>query len=182
MIFTETSLSGAFIVDLDPREDERGFFARAWCRDEFAAQGLAIDLAQANLSFSRKRGTIRGLHYQVAPHGEAKSIRCIRGAIYDVAVDLRPESPTYEQWVGVELTSENRRMLYIPQGCAHGYQTLEDDSEALYHVSEAYAPEAERGVRWNDPAFGIAWPETAGALVSPKDAAWPDFGPQREES
>lgn len=175
MIFTETKLPGAFIIELEKRTDERGFFARAWCRDEFKDHGLQTTWVQANIGFSKKRGTLRGLHYQVAPYQEVKLMRCIRGAIYDVIIDLRPESPTYKQWLGVELTADNRRMLYVPAGFAHGYQVLLDDSETFYQVSQAYTPRAERGVRWNDPAFGITWPIIDTVILSDKDKNSPDF-------
>jgi dTDP-4-dehydrorhamnose 3,5-epimerase len=178
MIFTETKLFGAFIIGLEKRTDERGFFARAWCRDEFEAHGLQTTWVQANIGFSKKRGTLRGLHYQVAPYQEVKLMRCIRGAIYDVIIDLRPESLTYKQWLGVELTADNRRMLYIPAGFAHGYQALLDDSEAFYQVSQSYTPGAERGVRWNDSAFGITWPIKENAILSDKDKSWPNYAPE----
>jgi len=175
MIFHETEIPGAFTIDLERREDERGFFARAWCVEEFAAHGLSTRLAQANLSFNRSAGILRGMHFQRAPHEEAKLVRCTRGAIFDVIVDLRPESPAYRRWIGVELTAENRRALYVPEGCAHGYQTLADGTEALYLVSEAYAPDSEGGVRWDDPAFGIEWPHADNRSLSSRDATWPDF-------
>jgi dTDP-4-dehydrorhamnose 3,5-epimerase len=175
MIFAETDLRGAYLVDLEHREDDRGFFARAWCATEFAAHGLSTRLVQANISFNTRPGTLRGMHYQVEPHAEAKLVRCTRGAIYDVIIDLRPDSPTYKRWVGVELTAENRRALYVPEGFAHGYQTLVAGTETFYQVSEFYAPEAERGVRWDDPAFGIEWPDPGNAILSDKDACWPDF-------
>ena len=175
MIFAETPLAGAFVIDVEPREDERGFFARAWCRDEFAEQGLSTDVVQCNVSFNHHQGTLRGMHYQVAPHAEVKLVRCTRGAIYDVIVDLRPDSPTHTRWLGVELTAENRRALYIPEGFAHGYQTLADGTETFYQVSAFWAPEAERGVRWDDPAFGIAWPDPPGErVISERDATYPD--------
>ena len=177
MIFTPTELEGAWIVDVEPRADERGFFARAWDRLEFAERGLATELAQCNLSFNHRRGTLRGMHYQAAPHAEVKLIRCTRGAIYDVIVDLRPDSPTRARWVGVELTADNRRALYVPEGFAHGYQTLVDGTETYYHVSAFYAPSAERGVRWNDPAFAIEWPEPDPPVMSEKDRTWPDYRP-----
>jgi dTDP-4-dehydrorhamnose 3,5-epimerase len=173
MIFTETRLKDAFIIEIEKREDERGFFARAWCKKEFEAHGLHLDLVQANLVFSNRRGTLRGMHYQVAPYGEAKLMRCIRGAIYDVIIDLRPESPTYKQWLGVELTADNHKMLYVPEYCAHGYQTLVDNTETFYPVSQFYSPGFERGMRWNDPAFGIEWPLNI-QVISDKDANWPD--------
>ncbi len=174
MIFAETELSGAFVVDLERREDERGFFARAWCAREFADHRLSARLVQCNLSFNRLRGTLRGMHYQVPPHAEVKLIRCTRGAIHDVIVDLRPDSPTYKEWLGIELSAENGRMLYVPEGFAHGYQTLADDTETFYQVSEFYAPGAEQGVRWNDPSFRIEWP-LAVSSISEKDASWPDY-------
>jgi dTDP-4-dehydrorhamnose 3,5-epimerase len=177
MIFNPTHLEDAYVVELEPREDERGFFARAWCRDEFAEHGLSTEVAQCNVSFNRRRGTLRGLHYQIAPHAEVKLVRCTQGAIYDVIVDLRPGSATFTQWLGVELTAGNRTMLYVPEGFAHGYQTLEDDTETFYQVSASYAPHAERGVRWDDPAFGIEWPYPDHPLISDKDRGWPDFRP-----
>jgi dTDP-4-dehydrorhamnose 3,5-epimerase len=175
VIFNETELKGAFVIDLEPIEDERGFFARAWCRREFTEHGLSTDIAQANMSFNKRKGTLRGMHFQKSPHAEDKLVRCTRGAIFDVAVDLRPDSPTRSRWVGVELTSENRRMLYVPKGFAHGFQTLEDDTEIFYLVSEFYTPEAEGGARWDDPAFGIEWPLGAPAEISDKDRTWPDY-------
>jgi dTDP-4-dehydrorhamnose 3,5-epimerase len=175
MIFRETELSGVFVIDLEPREDERGFFARAWCQKEFEANGLSSRLVQCNLSFNHRKGTLRGLHYQEEPFAEVKLVRCTRGAIYDVIVDLRRNSATYRQWIGVELSADNRRMLYVPEGFAHGYQTLEDETETFYQVSEFYSPGAERGVRWNDPAFHISWPDVETRIMSDKDASWPDF-------
>jgi dTDP-4-dehydrorhamnose 3,5-epimerase len=179
MRFTETALPGAYLVDLERREDERGFFARAWAEDEFAAHGLDTRVSQCNLSFNERRGTLRGLHYQVAPHAEVKVVRCTRGAVYDVIVDLRPGSATYLRWIAVELSTENRRVLYVPEGFAHGYQTLEDETETFYQVSVPYAPGAERGVRWDDPAFGIEWPDVEERVMSEKDRTWPDFRPER---
>jgi dTDP-4-dehydrorhamnose 3,5-epimerase len=177
MRFTETRIAGAFLVEPEPRGDDRGFFARVWCRDEFAAQGLNSAFVQCNDAFTARRGTLRGLHYQIAPHAEVKLVRCIRGAVYDVLVDLRPDSPTYTQWFGATLTAESRTMLYVPEGCAHGYLALEDESEVLYPVSAPYHPAAERGVRWNDPRFGIKWPAIGSYTVSPKDERWPDYEP-----
>ena len=174
MTFTPTAVEGAWLVDLDKRVDERGFFARAWCRDEFARQGLTPHLAQSNVAFTSAAATLRGLHYQVTPHQEAKLVRCTAGAIFDVLVDLRPDSPTFKRWLGVELTADNRRMLYVPEGCAHGYLTLRDNSETFYQVSAPYAQAAERGVRWNDPAFAIEWPMTP-RIISAKDRELPDF-------
>jgi dTDP-4-dehydrorhamnose 3,5-epimerase len=175
VIFRETELAGAYVIDLERREDERGFFARAWCADEFAQHGLSTKLVQANLSFNVQKGIVRGMHFQVEPHAEDKLVRCTRGAIYDVIIDLRPESDTYKRWLGVELDADSRRALYVPQGFAHGYQTLAPDTETFYLVSEWYTPDAERGVRWDDPAFGIEWPDPANAILSEKDRSWPDF-------
>ena len=172
MIFTETTLRGAFIVELEPRGDERGFFARAFCQREFEAHGLKPLIAQANLSFNYRTGTVRGLHFQFPPAAETKFVRCSRGAIVDVIVDLRPESPTYLQHVAVELTAANRRALYVPERFAHGYQVLEDETETTYQVGEFYTPAAESGLRWSDPGLGIEWPLPV-TDVSPKDAAWP---------
>lgn len=178
MIFRETEVAGAFVVELDPRADERGFFARAFCREEFTDHGLNPVVEQCNVSFSTAAGTLRGMHFQLPPHAEAKLVRCTRGALWDVALDLRPDSPTYLRWTGVELTAENRRMLYVPEGCAHGFQTLQPETEAFYQVSAAYAPDAERGYRWDDPAFGIDWPAAAHRTLSPKDESWPDYEPE----
>jgi dTDP-4-dehydrorhamnose 3,5-epimerase len=175
MIFRPTRLKDAFTIDLEKSVDERGFFARAWCAREFEEHGLNPRLVQANIGYSEKRGTVRGMHYQLAPYEEAKLVRCIRGAIHDVIVDLRPDSPTYRQWLGVELNADNRRMLYVPESFAHGYLTLANDTETLYQVSQFYTPGAERGFRWNDPAFGIEWPVTENLTISEKDQAWPDF-------
>ncbi len=175
MIFTETGLSGAYIIDLEPIEDTRGFFARAWCERELSEHGLQTRTAQCDISFNKRKGTLRGMHFQRPPHEEIKLIRCIRGALYDVIVDLRPDSLTYKQWVGVELSAENRRALYVPRRFAHGFQTLEDDTETFYMVSEFYTPSAEGGVRWNDPAFGIDWPLGPPTEISDKDASWRDF-------
>jgi dTDP-4-dehydrorhamnose 3,5-epimerase len=174
MIFTETKLPGVFIIEIEKREDERGFFARAWCKKEFEAHGLNLDWVQANLAFSKRRGTLRGLHYQIAPYEEAKLMRCIRGAIYDVIIDLRPESPTYKRWLGVELTADNHKMLYVPEGFAHGYQTLMDNTETFYQASQFYSPESERGLRYDDPAFAIEWPIDV-QVISDKDKSWSDY-------
>ncbi|MCP4424276.1 MAG: dTDP-4-dehydrorhamnose 3,5-epimerase [Chloroflexi bacterium] len=175
MIFTETGLKDAFVVELKKIEDERGFFARAWCQREFEERGITLNWAQANLAHSKKRGTLRGMHFQIAPHEEAKLMRCVRGAMFDVIVDLRPASSTFEQWFGVELTAENRKALYVPPGFAHGYQILMDDTEVFYPVSEFYSPGYERGYRWNDPAFDIEWPITENLIISAKDQVWPDY-------
>jgi dTDP-4-dehydrorhamnose 3,5-epimerase len=172
MIFTETPLKGAYIIDIEPYQDHRGFFARSWCRHEFESHGLVPSVVQANISYNPKKGTLRGMHYQIAPHEETKLVRCTRGAIYDVIIDLRPESPTFKQWFGVELTSDNRRMLYVPKRFAHGFITLQDETEVFYQVSEFYNPESERGLRYDDPAFNIQWPLDV-QVISEKDRRWP---------
>lgn len=174
MIFTETRLKGSYIVDLNPIEDERGFFARSWCRKEFESHGLNSDIAQCNLSFNHRKGTIRGMHFQVEPYREVKLVKCTRGAIFDVIIDLRTDSGTFKSWIGVELSSENRRMLYVPKGFAHGYQALEENTEVFYQVSQFYQPQVERGYRWNDPAFLIKWPLDV-TCISSKDSSYPDF-------
>jgi dTDP-4-dehydrorhamnose 3,5-epimerase len=174
VIVTPTELDGAFLIDLEPKVDERGFFARAWCEEELGAHGLDTRVAQCNLSFNRRRATLRGLHYQSPPHAEVKLVRCTRGAVYDVIADLRPDSPNYLRWTGVELTAENRTAIYVPAGFAHGYQTLVDETETYYQVSVPHAPSAERGVRWDDPALAIGWP-LPDPILSAKDAAWPDY-------
>ena len=173
VIFTETPIAGVYLVELEPRRDARGFFARAFCADEFAAHGLETRWVQANIGHSARKGTIRGLHYQAPPHAEAKLVRCTAGAVYDVGVDVRESSPTYLEWHGAELSAENGSMLYLPHGVAHGYQSLADDTETYYLVSAPYAPSAERGLRWSDPAIGIAWPLPEDPTVSEKDAGWP---------
>lgn len=174
MIFLETPLQGAYVIELEKREDERGFFARSWCKEEFTAKGLDTRLVQCNVSFNKKKGTLRGLHYQLPPHAETKLVRCTRGALYDVIVDLRADSLTFLRWFAVELTARNHRMLYIPQRFAHGFQTLEDETEIFYQMSEFYAPQAARGIRWNDPFLGIAWPE-ANRIISQKDREYVDL-------
>jgi dTDP-4-dehydrorhamnose 3,5-epimerase len=174
MEFTETKLSGAFLVSLRRIEDDRGFFARGWCRDEFSKHGLIPNMEQLNVGFSHKKGTVRGLHYQVPPHQEAKLIRCTRGAVFDVIVDLRPDSPTRGQWFGAELSEENALMLYAPEGFAHGYQTLVDNTETYYLTSASYAPAAARGLRYDEPAFRISWPLPV-SVVSDADRQWPDY-------
>ena len=176
MIFTETAMPGSWLVDLKLIEDDRGFFARGWCAQEFADHGLNPQLKQINVAFNPRRGTLRGMHFQEPPWAEAKLVRCTRGAIYDVIVDLRPGSPTFRQWLGVELTAENHRMLYVPEGCAHGYQTLVDATEMYYQTTAAYAPTAAKGVRYDDPAFGIEWPLPV-AAISAADRGWPAFKP-----
>jgi dTDP-4-dehydrorhamnose 3,5-epimerase len=174
MIFTACKLNNAYMIDLDRKADERGFFARTYCRDEFAAHGLLPEFVQCNLSFNSRRSTLRGMHYQVRPNEEEKLVQCIRGVIYDVIIDLRPASSTYKQWLSVELDADSRRMLYVPAGFAHGYLTLADDTEVRYQVSASYAPESERAVRWNDPAFNIQWPMHP-EVISSKDRQHPDF-------
>jgi dTDP-4-dehydrorhamnose 3,5-epimerase len=169
MIFTESPLSGAYVVDLDRIEDERGFFARSFCKAEFAARGLATEMSQCSVSFNLRRGTLRGLHFQAAPHDEDKLVRCTRGGIFDVIVDLRPESPSYRRWFGTELTAENHRALYIPKGFAHGFLSLLDETEVFYMISVAYVAGAARGLRWNDPALEIQWPFTP-RVISARDA------------
>jgi len=174
MIFTETILKGAFIVEPEKIKDQRGFFARAWCKKEFEDHGLSLSWVQNNISFNLKRYTLRGMHYQSTPFEEAKLVRCTRGAIFDVMIDLRPDSPTFLKWVGLELHSGNFKMLYIPENFAHGYLTLNDNTEVFYQVSKPYSPGHERGLRWNDPAFGIHWPIKGHPLISDKDRNWPD--------
>ena len=175
MKFSETKIAGTWVVEPDVFADDRGSFARAWVPEEFEARGLDTGIAQCSMASNHRRGTIRGLHYQVAPLEEVKLVRVVRGAIFDVAVDLRPGSPTFRQWVGAELTSDNRHAFYLPRGFAHGYQTLSDDTEVLYFVSAAYTPALQRGVRWNDPAFGIVWPLGAPTVIHDRDAGYPDF-------
>jgi len=174
MIFTETPLKGAYVIDPERLADERGFFARTWCRREFEEHGLNPGLAQCCLSYNHRQGTLRGMHYQAAPHAEEKLVRCTAGTIYDVIVDLRTDSDTFRRWFGVELSSANHRMLYIPAGLAHGFLTLTEGAEVFYQISEYYAPECARGVRWNDPAFGIRWPNEV-AMISERDRTYPDF-------
>ena len=172
MIFTETKLKGAFVIDLERREDSRGFFARAFCQHEFTDHGLKPIIAQANLAHNRQKGTIRGMHFQYPPAAETKLVRCTRGMIFDVVIDLRPSSPTYCQWEAVDLSADNYRALYIPEYCAHGFQTLEDGCEVFYQMYEFYAPEYASGVRWDDPAFGISWPVPE-PIISERDRSYP---------
>lgn len=172
MKFEPTPLAGAFLISLDKRGDDRGFFARAFCRNEFEEAGLASGFVQINNSLTAKAGTLRGMHYQLPPMAEVKVVRCIRGSLWDCIVDLRPGSPTYRQWFGAELSAENRLMMYVPQGFAHGFVTLGDDAETLYLASQFYSPEMERGIRWSDPAIAIAWPREP-LESSAKDANWP---------
>ena len=174
MKFEPTAIPGVWLIDIEPHGDERGFFARTWCCEEAVAHGLNPDCVQCSISSNRQRGTLRGMHWQAAPAEEAKWIRCIRGSAWDVALDLRQESPAYGTWVGVELSAENRRMIYIPEGVAHGFQTLEDDTELLYQMSENYVPKLARGARWNDPAFRIDWP-IQNPILSETDSAREDF-------
>jgi len=176
MIFRETTLKGAFVIEMEKFEDKRGFFARAWCQKEVEAKGLISRVAETNISFSKRRGTLRGMHYQVAPYEQVKLVRCTAGAIYDVIIDMRLDSPTYRKWTGVELTAENYRMLYVPEHFAHGFQTLEDDTEVTYQVSQFYSPESERGVRYDDPVFQVEWPRPV-EVISEKDIAWPYCSP-----
>jgi dTDP-4-dehydrorhamnose 3,5-epimerase len=173
--FTKTPLADLYVVEIEPLNDDRGFFARSFCEHEFHAHSLELKVVQCNISFNEKAGTLRGLHFQAAPHEEAKLVRCTRGAIYDVAVDIRPASSTYLKWYAVELTSETRRMMFIPDGFAHGFQTLADKSEILYFMSEFYHPESARGLRWDDPMLGISWP-IANLTISDKDRAYPLIG------
>jgi dTDP-4-dehydrorhamnose 3,5-epimerase len=176
MIFTPAPLAGAYTIDLEKRGDDRGFFARLFCEEEFAHHGLETRFIQANNSLSAKRGTLRGMHYQLPPAAEVKVVRCIQGALFDVILDLRPDSPSFGRWFGAELSAENRRMMYVPRGSAHGFITLTENAEVLYLVSAAYAQPQERGVRYDDPRFAIDWP-LAPAEISAKDAAWPDYDP-----
>lgn len=172
MLFVATPLAGAYLLAPEPIPDERGFFARTYCRNEFVKNGLNPNLVQCNISYNKVKGTLRGMHYQKAPHAEAKLVRCTQGGIYDVIVDLRRDSATFRQWFGVELTGANRKALYVPEGCAHGFVTLVDDSEVLYQMSEFYYPECAEGARWDDPAFAIAWP-IAINVISDRDANYP---------
>ena len=174
MIFTETALAGAYVIEPERLGDERGFFARTFCAEAFAARGLAMTFAQQSVSFNARKGTLRGMHYQASPYEEAKLIRCTMGAVLDVILDLRPGAATFKQWVAVELSAANRRMLYVPKGLAHGFVTLADETELFYQMTEPYHPGMARGVRWNDPAFGIAWP-IAEPILSDRDRAFPDF-------
>jgi dTDP-4-dehydrorhamnose 3,5-epimerase len=177
MRFQETAIPGAFVIDPEPNADERGFFARTWCREEFRARGLATTWAQCAVSYNRRRGTLRGLHYQAEPYSEIKLVRCTAGAVHDVIVDLRPGSAAFGRWAAVELSARNRRMLYVPAGVAHGFQALLDDTEVFYQISELYRPELQRGARWDDPALGIAWPACDERIVSPRDQAFPELSP-----
>lgn len=179
MVFTETHIKGAFIIEPERHEDERGFFARTWCQREFVTRGLDPRLIQCSISFNRKKGTLRGMHYQRPPHAEAKLVRCTMGVIHDVILDLRPESATFRRWFAMELSADNRRMIFIPESVAHGFQTLTDSSEIFYQMTEAYHPNCAHGVRWNDPAFGITWP-LVNPILSARDQVYPDFPERRE--
>jgi len=174
LIFAETKLTGAFVIEMERRTDERGFFARTFCRQEFEAHGLNPEVVQCNVSFNERKGTLRGMHYQAAPFAEAKLVRCTSGSIYDVIIDLRPTSATFKKHFAVELSGENGRMLYIPEDFAHGFQTLQNDTEVFYQMAQRYSAEHARGVRWNDPAFGIEWPEGERIIIE-RDQNYPDF-------
>ena len=174
MNFIETPIAGAFLIEIAPIRDDRGFFARNYCHDEFTERGLNTHTAQGNMGYNTKKGTLRGMHFQKAPDQEVKLVSCPRGAVVDVILDLRPDSPTFKQWYSAELSEENGSLLYIPKGCGHGYQTLRDDTLMLYNTSNKYAPHNASGVRWNDPAFGIEWPLTP-TVMSEADKGWPDF-------
>lgn len=180
MIFLPTGIAGAWVIEPERLEDERGFFARTWDADELAERGLNGRLSQCSISYNHVRGTLRGLHYQAAPYEEAKLVRCTSGALFDVALDLRPDSSTYGDWFGVELSAHNRKALYVPEGCAHGFMTLEDGCEVHYQISEAYVPAAARGVRWNDPAFAIEWPGDV-VVINERDSSYPDVAPLQTE-
>lgn len=181
MQFTETRLPGTYLIDPEPHGDDRGFFARVLCVDELAAHGLSMNIVQVNMSYSAQTGTLRGLHYQAEPYAEAKMVRCTSGAVFDVMVDLRPASATYRQWFGTKLSADNRRLAYIPEGCAHGFLTLTNDAEVMYPVTARYTPEAEHGVRYDDPALAIEWPVPV-RVVSDKDRTWPLLTPNATAS
>lgn len=175
MKFIETELKGAYIIEIEPASDARGMFARTFCKSEFAAAGLSFEVNQVSTSFNLKKFTVRGMHYQIAPHSEQKLVRCTGGELHDVLVDIRPESPTFRKWIHVNLSAENRRMVFIPAGIAHGYQTLVDNTEILYMIDTPFEPSHYRGARWNDPAFGITWPSKTGVTISAKDSSYEDF-------
>lgn len=174
MKFIKTPIEKVYLLEIEKIEDERGFFARSWCREEFEDMGLNGNLAQCSISFNKEKGTLRGMHYQAPPYEEAKIIRCTMGAIYDVIIDVRPSSPTFKKWYGVELSASNRNMLYAPEGVAHGYITLEDNSEIFYQISELYHPECAKGVRWDDPAFGVKWPAKP-SVIADRDVNYKDL-------
>jgi dTDP-4-dehydrorhamnose 3,5-epimerase len=175
MIFTETKLKGAFIIDVEPYHDERGSFVRTWCKKDFADHGLNVQFVQSNLSYNKKKGIIRGMHFQAPPYEEIKLVSCIKGEIYDVIIDLRPKSETFKQWISVVLSDKNQKMLYIPEGFAHGFQALEDNTYVFYQMSEYYHPECARGIRWNDPSFNLPWPISKDIVISHKDTSYQEF-------
>jgi dTDP-4-dehydrorhamnose 3,5-epimerase len=175
MRFPATTIAGVVLVEPEPKEDQRGFFARTFCRQEFRANGLMDRIEQSSVSFNRRRGTLRGMHFQAAPHAESKLVACTQGRIFDVALDVRQDSPSFGQWFGIELSAENLRMLYLPTGIAHGFQTLEDASAVFYQISEAFHPESSRSVRWNDPQVAIRWPLSEDLVISERDRTWPDW-------
>ncbi len=179
MIFAPTPLAGAYVVEPEPREDARGLFARTWCERELAAQGLETRIAQCSASFNKRKGTLRGMHYQIPPFAETKIVRCTRGALYDVIIDLRPDSPTFTRHFAAVLSADDRKMMYVPRGFAHGFQTLEDATEVFYQISEFYSADHARGVRWDDPAFAIRWPDDERTIVD-RDRTYPDFDPARD--
>jgi len=174
VIFHETTLKGVFLIEVERNEDDRGFFARTFCQKEFESHGINWKVSQCNISYNRKKGTLRGMHFQIKPHEEAKLVRVTKGIVYDVILDLRPDSPTFKNWITIELSSDNRKSVYIPEGLAHGFQTLQDDTEVFYQMSELYHAESARGLRWNDPAFSIKWPIEE-KIISTKDSQYPDF-------
>jgi dTDP-4-dehydrorhamnose 3,5-epimerase len=178
MIFKETKLPGAFILELERFEDERGFFALSWSQEVFAERGLESRFVECDISFNRRKATLRGMHFQAEPHGQAKLVRCTMGSVYDVIVDLRPGSPTFRQWATFELSAQNRLLLYVPVGFAHGFLTLEDNTEVFYQMSQNYHPKSGRGARWNDPAFKIQWPMTGELIINERDKSYPDFVPE----
>ena len=182
MQFEETELRGAFVIDVDRLEDERGFFGYTFNSDDFAAHGLETRIVQENISYNARRNTLRGMHYQVAPDAQPKLIRCTQGAVYDVVIDLRPDSATHRNWIGVELTAENHRMIYVPAGFAHGFQTLQDHTELLYLMFAPYAPASARGVRWDDPAFGVEWPAADDRIINERDRTYSDYPPDKLSS
>lgn len=175
MKFIETNLKGAYVIEIEPISDNRGFFARSWCQQEFSDRGLNPNLVQCNISFNTNKGTLRGMHYQAKPHEEAKLVRCTRGSIYDVIIDIRPDSSTFKSWLSIELSAENRKALYIPEGFAHGFQTLENNTEVFYQMSDFYHPESAKGIRWNDPTLAVDWLLRNDLIVSIKDQQYPLF-------
>lgn len=175
MIFEETKLKGAYVIKLEPHYDERGFFSRAWCKKEFKEHNLNENLVQCNISYNKYKATLRGMHYQIKPYSETKLVRCVKGALYDVIIDLRKNSKTYGQWTGVELTEKNGKAIYVPEGFAHGYETLEDETYSYYQVTQFYTPNAEAGIRWNDKKFNIDWILKENLIISEKDKKWPDY-------